>query len=93
MYIETSASTNTVEEAVNIVTSRKEALAMSKLRLQNVVSNSADVMEAFSMEDRASGLHDLDLRRDTLPAHQSLGVYWDLENDTFTFHVSLPPSQ
>ena len=50
------ASAATAEEAVDIVTSTKEALATSNLRLHKVVSDSADVMEAFSMEDRASGL-------------------------------------
>ncbi len=47
-------------------------------------------MEAFPTEDRAKGVRDLDLRRDILPAEQSLGVCWDLERDVFTFHVSLP---
>ena len=35
-------------------------------------------------------MRDLDLRRDSLPALRSLGVFWDLETDTFTFEVSLP---
>jgi hypothetical protein len=84
------ASVPTAEEAVNLVTSTQKTLATSNLRLHKVVSNSVDVMEALSKEDRATGVRDLDLRRDTLPAQRSLGVYWDLENDTFTFQVSLP---
>ena len=84
------ASFPTAEEAIKLVTSAQNALASSNLRLHKVVSNSVNVMETLSTEDRAKGLRDLDLRRDTLPAQRSLGVYWDLENDAFTFQVSLP---
>ncbi|KAK2549572.1 hypothetical protein P5673_029960 [Acropora cervicornis] len=44
-----------------------------------------EVMEAFPAEDRGKGVRDLDLRHDGLPAQGSLGVYWNLEEDTFTF--------
>ncbi|KAK3752086.1 hypothetical protein QZH41_016992 [Actinostola sp. cb2023] len=47
-------------------------------------------MEAFPTADRAKDIRDLDLRHDSPPAQRSLGVYWDLEKDTFTFQVSLP---
>ena len=47
-------------------------------------------MEAFLAEDRAKDERDLDLRHDSLPAQRSLGVFWDLETDAFTFKVSLP---
>ena len=46
-------------------------------------------MEAFPAEDRAKDVRDLDLRHDSLPAQRSLGVFWDLETDAFTFKVSL----
>ena len=49
-----------------------------------------EVMEAFPAEDRGKGVRDLDLRHDSLPAQGSLGVYWNLEEDTFTFKVCLP---
>ncbi|KAK3749994.1 hypothetical protein QZH41_000414 [Actinostola sp. cb2023] len=64
-------------------------LATANLRLHKVVSNSVEVMEAFPTEDRGKDVRDLDLRRDSLPAQRSLGVYWDLEEDAFTFKVSL----
>lgn len=47
-------------------------------------------MEAFPTEDRSKDVRDLDLRCDSLPALRSLGVFWDLETDAFTFEVSLP---
>ena len=84
------ASLPTVQEAVNLVHNTQAALATSNLRLHKVVSNSIEVMEAFPTADRAKDVRDLDLRRDSLPAQRSLGVYWDLENDTFTFRMSLP---
>lgn len=80
----------TAEEAVQLVTSAQSMLATANLRLHKVVSNSVEVMEAFPNEDRGKDVRDLDLRKDSLPAQRSLGVYWDLENDTFTFKVSLP---
>lgn len=84
------ASLPTDEEAINLIISAQNVLATSNLRLHKVVSNSVRVMEAFSTEDRAKALRDLDLRRDILPAQRSLGVYWNLENDVLTFHISLP---
>ena len=65
-------------------------LATANLKLHKVVSNSVEVMEAFPAEDRGKGVRDLDLRHDSLPAQRSLGVYWNLEEDTFTFKVCLP---
>ena len=66
---------------------RKENIAVV---LHKVVSNSVEVMEAFSAEDRTKDVLDLDLRHDSLPVQRSLGVFWDLETDAFTFKVSLP---
>jgi hypothetical protein len=53
------ASLPTAEEAIKPVTSAKNVLASSNLRLHKVVSNSVDVMETLSTEDRAKGLRDL----------------------------------
>ena len=47
-------------------------------------------MEEFSAEVRGKDLHDLDLHRDSLPAQWLPRVYWDLEEDAFTFQVALP---
>ena len=82
------ASTPTPEEAVTLVQEAQAALATANLRLHKVVSNSVEVMQAFPVTDRAKDLRDLDLSADELPAQRSLRVYWDLENDTFTFRLS-----
>ena len=84
------ASLPTAKQAVDLVTATQRMLATANVRLRKVVSNSVEVMEAFPAEDRGKDIRDLDLRRDSLPAQRSLGVYWDLEEDTFTFRVALP---
>ena len=76
--------------ATDLVKSAQATLATANLRFHEVVFNSVEVMEAFPAEDRAKDVRDLDLRHDSLPAQRSLGVFWDLETDAFTFKVSLP---
>ena len=83
-------STPNPEDAINLVVSAQAALATANLRLHKVASNSSEVMNAFSTDDRAKDLRDLDLHCDSLPTQRSLGVYWNLEKDSFTFRVSLP---
>ena len=84
------ASLPTGKQAIALIKTTQAMLATANLRLHKIVSNSVEVMEAFPTEDRGKGVHDLDLHRDSLPSQRSLGVYWDLENDTFTFQVSPP---
>ena len=84
------ASRPTTKEAIDLVTATQAMLATANLKLHKVVSNSVEVMEAFPAEDRGKGVRDLDLRHDSLLAQRSLGVYWNLEEDTFTFKVCLP---
>ena len=84
------ASLPTAKQAIDLVTTAQAMLATANLRLHKVVSNSVEVMEIFPTEDRGKDIRDLDLRRDSLPAQRSLGVYWDLEEDAFTFRVALP---
>ena len=84
------ASTPTAKQAIALVTATQAMLRTANLRLHKIVSNSIEVMEAFPVEDRGKGVRDLDLRCDSLPAQRSLGVFWDLKNDNFTFQVTLP---
>ena len=84
------ASLPTGEQAITLIKTTQAMLATANLRLHKIVSNSVEVMEAFPTEDRGKGVRDLNLHRDSLPAQRSLGVYWDLEKDNFTFQVSPP---
>ncbi|TWW54543.1 hypothetical protein D4764_0103490 [Takifugu flavidus] len=81
-------SVPTCKEAVNLLTRTKEMLAESNLRLHKVASNKKEVMEAFSPEDLAKDLKDLELGVDPLPLQRSLGLSWNLEADCFTYLVS-----
>ena len=80
----------TAAQAIDLVTTTQAMVATANLRLHKVVSNSVEVMEAFSNEDRGKDLRNLDLRHDSLPPQRSLGVYWNLEQDIFTFKADLP---
>lgn len=44
-------------------------------------------MDAFSNEDLAKDIKNLDLSTDDLPDQRSLGVQWNLMSNTFTFQV------
>lgn len=84
------ASRATSEEAIELIKNIQAALATANIRLHKVVSNRPEVMEALPADDRAKDVRDLDLRHDLLPVQRSLGVYWNLTEDTFTFKVSVP---
>ena len=64
-------------------------LAEYNLKLDKIISNHHDVTAAFPVEERASSVQSLDLYNDNLPAQHSLGVFWQLDEDTFTFQLEL----
>ena len=80
-------SFNNTEDAIRVLKGAQDMLAQSNLRLHKIVSNSAEVMRAFPVEDLASNLQDLDMGQDTPPMQRSLGLGWDLATDTLTFRV------
>ena len=75
---------------MELIKNTQAALATANIRLLKVVSNATAVMEALPAEDRGKDVQDLDFRHDVLPTQRSLGVYWNLAEDTFTFQISLP---
>lgn len=82
------SSFSTDDEAITVLKRTKEMLAESSIKLHKVASNSCAVMDGFPPEDTAKNLVDLELTVDPLPPQQSLGLTWNLQLDTFTFHVS-----
>ena len=80
----------TAVEVVTLIKNTQATLASANLRLHKVVSNSVNVMKAFPTEDLAKDIRSLDLNQDNLPAQRSLGVFWNLETDAFTYKVSVP---
>ena len=77
-----------IAESVDLLQRTQAMLATANLRLHKIASNDPNVTNAFPTNDRASELCDLDLSKDVKPIQRSMGVYWDLESDTFTFKVS-----
>ena len=77
-------------EAIALIKAAQETLATANIRLHKVTSNSVEVMEALPPDDRAKDVRDLDLRKEILPSQRSLGVQWDLQEDQFTFDVTIP---
>ena len=80
----------TAEEVVTLIKNTQATLATANLGLHKVVSNSVSVMKAFPTEDLAKDICSLDLTQDNLPAHRSLGVFWNLETNAFAHKVSVP---
>ncbi|XP_056000356.1 uncharacterized protein LOC130048119 [Ostrea edulis] len=83
-------SLHTAEEATSLLKRTQSALkAGGNLRLHKIASNDKNVMDAFSIEDRAKDLKDLDLSVDDLPMQRSLGLNWELQSDSFTYRLSM----
>lgn len=76
-------------DAIDLLHRAQAMLATANLRLHKIVSLNTDVTQAFPSEDQASALRDLDLSRHTAPIQRSLGVFWDIGTDTFTFRVAI----
>lgn len=76
------------EGAIDLLLRTKAMLAAANLRLHKIASNNSEVTRAFAVEDQASDLRNLDLHRDIIPIQRSLGVFWDLRTDAFTFQVT-----
>lgn len=78
------------EEAIDLLPRTKDALmTLGKIRLHKFVSNDVEVMKNLHSEDLAKDLKEINLYSESLPVQRSLGLYWDLETDSFIFHVSL----
>ena len=75
--------------AMDLLRRTQAMLATANLRLHKIASSHAEVMDAFPSEDHASGLHNLDFNKGPVLMQRSLGVYWDLQSDSFTFQVLL----
>lgn len=81
-------SVATLEEAVNLLLRTQNMLAEPNLRLHKVASNSSQVMEDFPAEDRVKDFKNLDLGVDPLPVQRSFRLCWDLQSNSFNYHVS-----
>nr|XP_022329399.1 uncharacterized protein LOC111128201 [Crassostrea virginica] len=82
-------SLDSTKEAVGLLKKTQEVLRkQGNLRLHKIVSNSPDVMATFKKEDLDKEMKSLDLDKDNLPVHTSLGLSWDLSSDVFIFNIN-----
>ncbi|XP_064467706.1 uncharacterized protein LOC135378578 [Ornithodoros turicata] len=79
----------TEQAAIDLLRRTRDMLSTANLRLHKIASNSVTVTNAFSSDEYATDLKDL--RSDVPPSQRSLGLRWDIKDDTFTFHV--PPNE
>lgn len=79
----------TETEAVDVQKRAKSLLACYNIKLHKIVSNKADVMNAFPTEDQVKNIKQLDLDpvADSLPFQRSLGVTWNMTTNAFTFNI------
>jgi len=82
-------SLSSTEEAINLLTRTQKGLAdYGNLRLHKFVSNSQEVMSALPGDDISQDLKDMDFDAEHLPLQRSLGLYWDLQADIFTYRIA-----
>lgn len=83
------ASFPSVIEAVKVLKQTQKILLVGwNLKLHKIASNSEEVMQQLSTADLAKSMEQLDLDRDDLPIHHSLGLIWDLATDTFIYKAT-----
>ncbi|XP_061185158.1 uncharacterized protein LOC133193208 [Saccostrea echinata] len=83
------ASFPSFSEAVDVLKrTQKTLLEAGNLKLHKIASNSEEVMLQFPSADLAKSMEQLDLDRDDLPVHHSLGLSWNLATDTFMYKAS-----
>lgn len=76
-------------EAMSLLQQTQASLAESSLCLHKFVSNSPEVIVAFSEEDCVPVNKDLDLSGYVATMQHSLGLPCEIKSDTFTFSVSI----
>lgn len=82
-------SVPTEEDAINLLRNTQEMLATANIRLHKIASNRENVLKAFPVEDHAKDLRALDFTAETMPAQRSLGLLWNVREDTFVYRA--PP--
>ena len=80
-------SFKTTREAVEITKQLQELLARGGFKLTKFMSNDREVLRAFQPEDRTPTFKNLDLKLDSLPVGRTVGIHWNVEDDTFNVVV------
>lgn len=78
----------TEQPANHLLKRSQDGLTTANLRLHKTVLNSDKVTKAFPSDDHAVSLKGFELGTDLSLTPHSLGLLWDLKQDTFMFQVS-----
>ncbi|XP_075744357.1 uncharacterized protein LOC142803140 [Rhipicephalus microplus] len=77
------------EDAISLLQRTQKMLSTANVRLHKIASNRQNVLNAFYPQNRARVLKSLDLNKDASNMQRSLGLLWDVDNDTFVFRAPL----
>lgn len=75
--------------AIDLLTRTQNMLASANLRLHKIISNSHKVMRAFPSDDYAISVKKFQLGSDLFVRQCSLGLLWNVKQDTATFQASV----
>lgn len=68
---------------------QEKICSLGGFKLTKWVINSRAVLATIPEDDKAKQVKNLDLDREKLPNQRALGLYWDIERDTFSFRVTV----
>lgn len=76
------------DEAVMLVKELSSLLGRGGFKLTKWTSTSRTVLASIPEEDRMKDIRSIDLDHEALPVERALGVFWDVEDDCFSFKVA-----
>ena len=90
MYVDDYlASTDTKTEASELIKGASDLCAQGGFRLRKWISSSIDVVQTIPESERADDIKQIDLECETLPNERALGVFWNVESDSFGFQIKV----
>lgn len=79
-------SVETVEKAIQLAKEARELCAKEGLRLR---SNDNTVLQSMPASERAVNFEIKDLTFNDMPLERTLGIHWNIQSDSFKFHIPL----
>ncbi len=77
----------TDDQAISLLQRTRASLAELNRHLHKITSNSSVVMQVFPQDEHAKTVKDLDLSGAVPPIQWTLGLCWEIADDTFTYEV------
>ncbi|XP_026051006.1 uncharacterized protein LOC113037895 [Carassius auratus] len=82
-------SVETVEKAIQLAKEARELCIKGSLRLHKFVSNDNTVLQSIPASERAVNFETKDLTFNDMPLERALGIHWNIQSDSFQFHIPL----